>query len=169
VEDPLQVHRLFFAFWPDESTRAAFEAARAGLFPLAGRPVEPANFHVTVAFLGGVDGARRERLQALAGPVAPFTIAFDRLEFWRKPQVLAATSGQPVARATAIVDGLWQRLDRLGFARDPRPFVPHVTLARDVGTVRSGLRWSTVLWTIERVRLVESIRDDGGVRYRPIA
>lgn len=162
-------HRLFFAFWPDAATRAAIEAARAGLFPLSGRPVEPGNLHVTVAFLGNVDGARLERLRSLAGPVAAFTIAFDRLELWRKPKVLTATSGQPAPRAAAIVDALWQRLDRLGFARDPRPFVPHITLARDVRSVRPGLRWSTVAWTVDRVQLVESRRDATGVRYDPIA
>lgn len=162
-------HRLFFAFWPDAATRAAIEAARASLFPLSGRPVEPGNLHVTVAFLGNVDGARLERLRALAGPLAPFTIAFDRLELWRKPKVLTATSGQPAPRAAAIVDALWQRLDRLGFARDPRPFVPHITLARDVRSVRPGLRWSTVAWTVDRVQLVESRRDAAGVRYDPIA
>jgi 2'-5' RNA ligase len=169
VEDPLSEHRLFFAFWPDEATRAALEAARAGLFPLSGRPVEPANLHVTVAFLGGVEASRLERLAALAGPVAPFTIAFDRLELWRKPKVLTATSSQPAPRAAAIVDGLWQRLDRLGFARDPRPFVPHVTLARDVRSVRPGLRWTTVAWTVDRVCLVESTVAEAGVRYLPLA
>ena len=160
--------RLFFAFWPDEATRAALERSRASLFPLSGRPVEPSNLHVTAAFLGGVAAERVPRLEALAGPVAPFTLAFDRLELWRKPKVLTATASEPGTRAGAIVDALWQRLDRQGFARDPRPFVPHVTLARDVRSVRPGLRWTTVHWTVDRVQLVESTRTATGVRYQPI-
>ncbi|MCP5360982.1 MAG: RNA 2',3'-cyclic phosphodiesterase [Sinobacteraceae bacterium] len=162
--------RLFFAFWPDETTRVAVDAARQPLFPLSGHPVEAANLHVTVAFLGDVGADRLERLKTLAGPVAPFSITFDRLERWRKPGVLVATATRPAIRAMAIATALWQQLDRLGFARDPRPFVPHVTLARKVQSMRPELRWTAVGWTVDRIRLVESSRDAAGtLRYLPIA
>lgn len=161
--------RLFFAVWPDESLRAALEAARARLFPLAGRPVDPANLHVTAAFLGAVDEVKLARLAELAGPVAPFPMVFDRLEHWSRARVLAAVASQPPPRLRAIVEGLWQRLDRLGFAREPRPFVPHLTLVRDVKTVRTGLTWPALEWTVYRIHLVESVTTPAGVRYAPLA
>lgn len=165
---PLSQHRLFFAFWPDEALRGTLEAARARLFPLAGRPVDPGNLHVTLAFLGPVDGSKLMRLRELGGPMAPLPIVFDRLEHWTRPRVLAAVASQPPPRLRAIVDGLWQRLDRLGFAREPRPYVPHLTLVRDVKTLRAGLAWPPLEWTAYRIQLIESASTPGGVRYAPL-
>ena len=166
--DPVRPRRLFFAFWPDEPLRATLETARAHLFPLAGRPVDPANLHITAACLGAVDDAKLARLAELAGPVAPLSIVLDRLEHWSKPRVLVAVASQPPPRLRAIVDGLWQRLDRLGFAREPRPYVPHLSLVRDVKSVRPGLAWPELEWTVYRIQLVESVTTPAGVRYTPL-
>lgn len=163
----MSTRRLFFAFWPDERLRQAVEAARNRLFPLSGRPVDPANLHVTAAFLGTVNEARLEALQALAGPVPPLTITFDRLEHWPKQRILVAATTHVPDDVRRLVDGLWQRLDRLGFTRDPRPFKPHVTLARDVRSVRPGLPWTPLVWPVDRVHLVESVSTPDGVRYEP--
>ncbi|MEO8445021.1 MAG: hypothetical protein ABI567_08470, partial [Gammaproteobacteria bacterium] len=66
-----------------------------------------------------------------------------------------------------LVDGLWRRLDRLGFSREPRPWKPHVTLVRDIRAVRPGLPWKALPWPVYRVRLVESVATPAGVRYLP--
>ncbi len=161
--------RLFFAFWPGERLRQALDTARNRLFPLSGRPVAAAGLHVTAAFLGAVSEARLPALLALSGPVPPFTITFDRLEHWPKPRVLVAATTHLRDDLRECVDGLWQRLDRLGFARETRPFRPHVTLARDVRSVREGLRWDPLPWPVDRLALVESVSTPDGVHYRPVA
>lgn len=160
--------RLFFAFWPDERLRLALETARNRLFPLSGRPVAVAGLHVTAAFLGAVNEARLAALMTLCGPVPPLAITLDRLEHWQRPRVLVAATTHVPEDLRLIVDGLWQRLDRLGFARETRPFRPHVTLVRDVRTVRSGLPWTPLRWPVERVVLVESLPTPEGVVYRPV-
>ena len=78
----MTVRRLFFALWPDAGLRQSIEAARARLYPLAGRPVDPVQLHVTLAFLGAVPDARVAPLQALCGPVTPFTFELYGLEHW---------------------------------------------------------------------------------------
>lgn len=167
---PAARRRLFFAFWPEDPTRAALDAARSRLFPLSGRPVATADLHVTAAFIGFVDGSRIETLKTLAGTLPRFELVFDRLEHWPKPRVLVATCGAVAPTAHAAVDELWRHLDRQGFPRDPRPWRPHVTLARDVRTLRGGLSWQVVPWTVNRLRLVESLNAAGasGERYRPL-
>jgi 2'-5' RNA ligase len=137
--------RLFFAFWPDDRLRTSLESARNRLFPLAGRPVAIAGLHVTAAFLGPVSETRLAALLALCGPVPPLTIALDRLEHWPRPRVLVAATSHLQDDLRLLVDGLWRRLDRLGFARETRPFRPHVTLARDIRSVREGLPWEPLI------------------------
>jgi 2'-5' RNA ligase len=161
--------RLFFAFWPDEPLRQALESARNRLFPLSGRPVPVAGLHVTAAFLGAVSEARLGALLALRGPVPPLTITFDRLEYWPRPRVLVAATTHLPNNLRQLVDGLWQRLDRLGLAREPRPFRPHVTLARDVRSVRDNLPWAPLAWPVDRLELVESVPTPDGVVYCPVA
>lgn len=85
----MTTRRLFFARWPDDATRVALESARNALFPLAGRPVEAANLHVTLAFLGSADETRLPALCALTGAVDAGSVIVDRLEHWQKPRVLA--------------------------------------------------------------------------------
>jgi 2'-5' RNA ligase len=160
--------RLFFAFWPDERLRGALETARSRLFPLSGRPVAVAGLHVTAAFLGAVSQARLGTLLALGGPVAPLTITFDRVEHWPKPRVLVAATTHLPQDLAQLVDRLWQRLDRLGFARETRPFRPHVTLARDVRSVRDDLPWKPLAWPVNRLDLIESVPTPDGVSYQRV-
>lgn len=161
--------RLFFAFWPDEALRAALEAARQRVFPLAGRPVAAAGLHVTAAFLGRVPESRLPALLELAAPVPPLTIRLDRLEHWPKPKVLVAAAGELRPDLRTVVANLWRRLDRLGFARETRPYRPHVTLARDVRHLRPGIPWPAFDWPAERLVLVESVATATGTSYRPVA
>lgn len=148
--------------------RAAIEAARATLFPMSGKPVATANLHLTLAFLGEVDASRHSALLSLAGPLTPCELLFDRVELWNKPRVIVAGCSATPAPMRELVDQLWGCLDRLGFARDPRPFRPHITLARDAGALRNTQRWPALRWRADALRLVESLPAERGRRYEPL-
>jgi len=161
--------RLFFAFWPDEATREAMlHAARQAIRASGGRPVNPTNLHVTVAFLGFVPEKRRPAVSA-AGQDLPFAgldFTFDGIDFWPKPQVLVATASQPDPAGAALAASLWSRLAPLGITPDTRPFTPHVTLARKVRKPAPGLELKPVTWSAPGLALVESVTEPAGVRYR---
>lgn len=161
--------RVFLAFWPDASALGALEAARHRLFPLSGRAVDAADLHLTAAFLGSVEPARLEALRGLCGPVDAGVLTLDRAEHWPKSSALVAVASQTPPSLTRCIDELWRRLDRLGFARETRPFRPHVTLARDVPSVRNTLGWRPVAWPLGRIGLFESLPDASAPRYRDIS
>ena len=159
-------HRLFFALWPEAAERDAMAAAARRLFPLSGRPVAAPDLHVTLAFVGGIDAERVGRFLELERALPAIPLSFDVLEHWGKPRVLVAAARQTPAALQRAVDDLWQRLDRLGVARETRPLRPHVTLARDVGQFR-GAPWPPVCWHARSIRLIES-RPDADPRYAPV-
>jgi 2'-5' RNA ligase len=148
--------------------RGSLEAARQRIFPLAGRPVASANLHLTVAFLGAVPADRVPALQLLSEPVEPWRIDLDSLELWWRQRVLVARASQPPQVFARQADALWQRLERLGFKRDPRPFRPHVTLVRDIGSLPARPPWTPVTWRCEQLQLVESRQTSTGPSYAPL-
>jgi 2'-5' RNA ligase len=84
------------------------------------------------------------------------SVTFDAIECWARSRVLVAAARTVAPGLQRSVDDLWRRLDRLGVARDPRPFQPHVTLAREVRHWRGANHGLQVTWTARQIRLVES-------------
>ena len=169
--------RLFFALWPGDRHRAALAAAVApALAQVSGQPVPPGNLHVTLVFLGSVPGSALARVIEVGGqgPWPTVELTFERLEFWAKPKVLVAMASPIPAAGQAVVERLWAGLEPLGFAREARPWRPHLTLAR---RIRRPPPDNFVLAPLEsagdeprwRLALVESSAHPDGTRYRPLA
>lgn len=161
--------RLFFALWPDETTRAALRHWTQPLKKqLSVRWVRPAHYHVTLVFLGPVPLAQIEPLQQLAAalPFAPFELALPRLEFWPRPQVLCLAADavpQPLAQLVENLNGVARQL---GLPVERRPFRPHLTLARKV---RQGLAEPgapQLAWPVREYCLVESRLSAAGPDYK---
>lgn len=165
--------RLFFALWPDAATRQALvHATRKAVRHCGGRPVPPGNLHATIAFLGPVPEDRLTAVfaagEAAAAPGGPLPIRVDGIEVWPKPRVLVATAPTPAA-AVELAERLWEGVEPLGIARDPRPLRIHVTLARKVGKPPPAPGLHPVDWTVGDLALVESVTDPAGARYTPVA
>lgn len=169
--------RLFFALWPSAAHRAALaQAAAAAVAQVAGQPVPPGNLHVTLAFLGAVPGRTFARLVAIGGkaPWPAVRLDFGRIEYWAKPKVLVALADAVPATGVAIVDRLWESVTPLGFAREPKPWRPHLTLMRRVsrpppetlGMVPVLPNPGVPPW---RLALVDSLAGPDGPRYKPLA
>ena len=60
-DEPPDRHRVFFALWPDDATRAAISrATREAVRTSGGRPIAKERLHVTIAFLGELTAAGLE-------------------------------------------------------------------------------------------------------------
>ena len=163
--------RLFFALWPDPALRQALHARVEGITAsLEGKPQRPDQWHVTLEFLGQVPRERQPSLPAAADRVSrsPVTIEFDRVEHWRKPQVVCLVASRVPAGLEALVTQLRVALTEEGFATDVRPFRPHVTLARKVRSATDSLLDPPLLWRADGFVLVRSVTDPAGSRYEPL-
>ena len=103
------------------------------------RWVDPSGIHLTLKFLGDVDtgqvdsllSAMEKAASAFEGCTLPLSLSgLGVFPNAREPRVLwAGVEGdlEALGRLQTLVD---QELSELGFARERRPFRPHLTLAR---------------------------------------
>ena len=56
-----------------------------------------------------------------------------------------------------------------GYRPEPRPFRAHVTLLRKVGRAPRPVEFEPFDWRAEAFHLVESVPEEGGVRYEVTA
>jgi 2'-5' RNA ligase len=140
--------RLFFALWPDQATRRALAAwSEAVHAACGGRRTPPENLHATLAFLGFTDPARLPALAEAARQVdAPaFELVIDRTGYFKQARIAWAGALTVPIALSALVENLRAQLSLLGLQFDPKPFAPHVTLARDARRPNvpapASLRW----------------------------
>lgn len=127
--------RLFVAIALPEDIRDRLAALQSGV-PGA-RWVAPENLHLTLRFIGEVDGRQASdidaALTAVNTPSFPLTLAgIDSFGAGNKVRSLWARAepSEPLKRLQAKVE---QALQRAGQAAEGRKFKPHVTLARFSG------------------------------------
>lgn len=134
--------------------------------------------HVTVRFIGEVDGGTKRRLEEALEGVRhpPFSLAVAGVGFFppgSKPRILWAGLEDP-----APVIELHARIERalLGAGLEPegRKFTPHVTLARlhepSRGKLIEFLQHHSLLrtspWEVRAFQLYSSVLSPGGSKYR---
>jgi len=159
--------RLFFALWPTDEVRAQFAAAAQPYAPL-GRVIAARNLHVTAVFLGAIAEERIDLVRKTANltHAGKFLLHLDRVEFWRRSQLICLMAERAPPQLLSIVDGLRAGLRERGFElRDHDTFRPHVTLVRDVarGPAASGV--APLQWPVESFALVESKVGQRGSEY----
>ena len=173
-------HRLFFALWPNATSQSALaHATRAIVSSSDGRAVPTQNFHLTLVFLGSVHESRIGELAPIAASVAavfasghqPVAIELDRIEHWRKPEIICATPSADRPGVAMLSDALKRALIEQGFVSpDSVPeFRAHVTLARKVRTPVRAMPIAPQLWSLSKFVLVESRRQSQGSVYSTLA
>jgi 2'-5' RNA ligase len=143
------------------------------------------NLHVTLKFLGDVSDPQVPRVRESLGLVrvpGPIVLRIESLGFLppRGPiRVFAARIGGDLDRLAAVHAAIEMAVEPLGFAREQRPYSPHVTLARPRRERRiSGKARDDVAehqpppgpqFQIERLVLMSSDLSNGPPRYTPLA
>lgn len=163
-----RTQRLFLALWPDDATRGQLAAhARQWRWPLGCVQYLPADFHVTLHFIGPVQTDQVENIGANAGvPFQPFKLVLDLPMRWPHGLAVLGATEVPVP-LQALHDRLGDTLRRLDLPMETRPYRPHVTLARRADAAIAPTVPAPVVWRIRSFALVVST-GDREQRYRVI-
>ena len=97
------------------------------------RWIDPANYHMTLRYIGDIDGATARDVMQILGGVRrrSFDLVLNRLDQFggRKPRAIFA-GANPTPALTELQAELERLLQRIGLPAEQRKYSPHVTLAR---------------------------------------
>lgn len=170
--------RLFYGLSLPEIIRAeAARAAHVAEAMMPGRYGDPANYHITLAFLGKVAPERLGDAQAIlaahARQTPAPTITLGQADYFGRAEnailILRAQSAPPL---DALHGALIAALQADGLPADPGPFVPHITLARHAQTAPEALKAAAprpLCFVPKAAHVFLSARDESGaLRYTPL-
>ena len=140
------------------------------------RWIDPENYHVTLRFIGDIDGIYANEIASLLLRVnrKPFEVAVQGLSSFggKKPRAVVAqvVPSRPLIELQAELERLMQRI---GLEPEGRKYTPHVTLARlrdssslDVADYLSARGYfRTAAFAVSRFVLFSSRASTGGGPY----
>jgi RNA 2',3'-cyclic 3'-phosphodiesterase len=173
--------RIFVAVFPPPAVRRALSDAAREL-PVVGevRWVRPENVHLTLKFLGDIPednlGHIAEALEPVRlrhGPFEAELSGFGAFPSARRARILWAGIGEGSEPLRALARDVEASLEPLGFEREDRAYVPHLTLGRARGRPVSlgagGTPPPVPGFLVRSVELVESVLGATGSAYSTLA
>lgn len=167
--------RLFTGLEVPAEIGAELSLMRGGLS--GARWIEPANYHITLRFIGDIDRATARDIAAALGESRarlPLTVTLDALTAFggSKPRALVVRV-VPTPELTRLQAEQERLVQRVGLDPETRKYTPHVTLARlrhaSPGDVAAGLALRGLLhkltFTAERFVLYSARDSVGGGPY----
>jgi 2'-5' RNA ligase len=161
--------RVFLALWPNAEVRKQLrDLSRQYQRTWGGRVMREGTLHLTLLFLGNVERAQLDKLQAAMGAIRFVSFAFflQQAAVWRHNRIGYVAPIDAVPELETLVVALKQAVQGVDIPFDQRGFAPHVTLLRNVERVAESRCISPVEWRVESFSLVESVLSSQGVRYR---
>ena len=177
--------RLFIALDLPDAVRRALADLIAQLKPKSrsARWVRPESTHLTLKFLGDTAPQKLDSLRAALAAIhspQPVELHFRALGFFPtefNPRVIW-TAAEATPNLFELVAALEAALEPLGFPRESRAFVPHLTLARINSTkgVENLVRAADALKSYDfgsaresEFHLFESVLKRSGSEYKKLA
>ena len=168
--------RLFLGLpLSDSARREAYACAQTLSQTVPGQYAPAENYHLTLAFLGDTDekalSTVKIAMERACETISPFAFSASGVSFFGKADraiLYCAVHDSPELENLSSL--LRASLSDLGLPFDPKPFKPHITLARKGNTeaLPSVSFRFTEETTAHGITLFHSTRVDGALRYLPI-
>jgi len=179
----LKVIRTFVAVTLDEELRHRISDVQERAMKLASgvKWVSPANFHVTLKFLGDVRRDKLSFVQAAIDDVAGKLTAFDLsvrgmgvFPTPRRPRVIWVGVEEGREQLVALAKAVEDRLVEAGFEKEEKPFRSHITIGRvkeskpveGLDEIEAG---DLGVQRVASIHVMESVLRPGGPSYTPLS
>jgi len=165
--------RTFLALELPGETAMQIADWRDRQFGPVGRAVPPANFHITLAFIGELSEGRLERLclatdEWLDGAgLAGGKLLLNCTGYWPKPGIYWLGPDEWPEALSQLAGKLRQLATTAGARRDRSSFRPHVTLFRNCSTA-PPVTAPAISLPYSHFTLFESRQGKAGVSYHPL-
>ncbi|MCF4009326.1 RNA 2',3'-cyclic phosphodiesterase [Rheinheimera sp. UJ63] len=164
--------RLFFALQFSPAQQQAiltYQQQLIAQYPDA-RIVTADNFHLTLFFLGQVDGEQEPFLLSAAKTIAPIdiTLTFDKLGYFAKPKIAYLAPSVIPEPLLQLQQQITQLCQQQGFEVQHPEFKPHITLLRKVDHEGLLPACLPLELKIDRFALFHSTQIAGQLRYVPL-
>ena len=161
-----EVHRLFFALWPDTTMRAQIAAATDVLqqYPhQRGRWLKPHRYHLTLHFLGDFPRmpdalAARAHSIGTGATGSAFTLSLDRTgSFGNRSIPWWLGCSQTPAEMSDLWNQLATAMRHCEVAYEAKlPLTPHVTVLRDSDVTLPSMPIPPLIWQVDEFVLIHS-------------
>jgi 2'-5' RNA ligase len=164
-----QRHRLFFALVPPPEVRRQAEDVQNAL-AVGGRAARPAQFHVTLAFLGLQPATLIPDIIGVAAGLQfeRCRVVMDHLGQFGRAGVLWLGARQVPEKLAAFQHQLVGGLLDAGIGYDRKPWKFHLTLYRKMRTPPPTMAPVAIEWSLDGFSLIESVGVKNGVEYHEI-
>ena len=160
--------RLFFALWPDDTTRSALARLQ---FELHGNKTRYRNFHITLAFLGDQSETMLPELQNILAHLSgmEMVLQLDRIGYFARQRIAWAGMTQEPPGLKRLQTDLTAQLSGHHVQFESRAvFRPHITLVRDADDP-GAMDFPPIVWHAKQVTLMQSLVQDDGLHYQVLA
>nr|WP_067681312.1 RNA 2',3'-cyclic phosphodiesterase [Nocardia miyunensis] len=174
--------RLFLAVEPDPELRRGLSRI---IDELKREPrgdhvrwVRSENLHLTLRFLGAVATEDVTGISSLirtaTGKIGPFHVQVDTIAPFpsRKSPRAVVANITPSSELLELAAALEKTARSAGFAREKRPYAPHITLGRLTGShtppLREAMNADLEPLTVDKITLVKSEQIEHARRYTPL-
>jgi 2'-5' RNA ligase len=161
--------RLFFALDPPAEVRQQIIVQRS-LLPWSGRAAPDSNLHITLLYLGSVAFPRLPEIHQLAEslPFPDTCLVLDRAGCFSRAHIGWLGCSRIPQVLSTFRQALFEAADSRHVHRDKRPWVPHVTLYRDLRTPSGNISIEPIEWRLRNFFLMQSLQSKKGLVYKPL-
>jgi RNA 2',3'-cyclic 3'-phosphodiesterase len=167
--------RVFVAVFPPPEVQRALVSSARTIPTESFRLTAPERVHLTLKFLGDVQPedlpritSALERMPRQNVPFDATTSRFGAFPSARRARILWAGIDHGAEELQALARAVESILEPEGFAREGRPFIPHLTLGRARRPSSIDLTDADhpeLRFTVSKIDLVESKHEPTGVAY----
>ncbi len=163
--------RLFIGIETGNARDALWDAATTIARLSSGRSVRKNNIHLTLKFLGEARDIGRiaAAMDSVCRRAREFCLEPDEVVYKERQKMAWCTLQGDLPPLRRLQEDLENALAACGFEKEKRPFMPHITLVRDVYK-----KWDTQAvkldkknFAVPRLVLFESLSQAGGLAYVP--